>query len=436
MMQTQPTQTFQILSKDEPSPATIQLTIEVDAPTTQRMFERAIRLLGKGVRVPGFRPGQAPLSALRRMLSEEHIRRAAGELMMDEFIPKALAQAQVEPYRPPSVDIERLQEGEPFRFKITVPLRPKVEPLGEYRDLHFPVPPQETSDEEVEAAIESLREQMMRLEPAPERAAQPDDRLVVAIRSLETENAKPNRYMLVLGRTFGELDNLLAGMREGETKEAMLTFPETFDDPDLAGKTLRVEVTLQRVHVPVYPEINDEFARSLRYEDLNDMREKLRAQITEQKMHYLREQAQGRALEALRERSTVHLPEALIEEQTREEAHEFADELYGRGLTVDQFLQQSGMTQQQLLEQLRTRAITRLQNTFILMAIADREGIAVDPAEVDAAVQEAAQLVQNPAERVRLLEDPDFRHRIAQEIRLERALQKLLEIVQNPVSGV
>lgn len=434
-MQTHSTHSFQILSRVEPSPATVQLTIEVDAPTTQRLFERALRLLGKGVRVPGFRPGQAPASVLRRLIPEEQLRRAAGELIMEEFIPRVLQQEQLEPYRPPQVEIEQLQEGEPFRFKLTVPLRPKVESLGEYRDLRFPIPPQETSDEEVDQAIESLRAQMMRLERAPDRAAQPDDRLVIAIRSLETENAQPNRYMVVLGKTFGELDNLLAGMREGETKEATLTFPETFDDPDLAGKTLHVAVTLQRVHTPVYPEIDEEFARRIGYEGLEDMRERLRAQITTQKVNYLLDQAQGQALAALRERSVIHLPEALVEEQLRDEAREFAEELRDQGLTVEMFLQRSGMNQEQLLEQLRQRGITRLQNTFILMEIANREGIEVDDAEVEEAVRGAAAEMRNPAYRVRLLEDRDFRERVRQEIRLQRALQKLMAIVQNSEQG-
>ncbi|MCX7993626.1 MAG: trigger factor [Fimbriimonadales bacterium] len=434
-MQMQSIQPFQILNREEPAPATVQLTIEIDAPTTQRMFERAIRLLGRGVRVPGFRPGQAPLNAIRRMIPEEQLRRAAGELMMDEFIPKALEQEQLQPYRPPSVDIELLQEGEPFRFKLIVPLSPKVEPLGEYRDLRFPVPPQETTDEEVEQALDSMRQSQMRLEHAPDRAAQPDDRLVIAIKSLEEENAKPNRYMVTLGKTFGELDNLLGGMSEGEKKEATLTFPDTFNDPDLAGKTLQVEVELQRVHTPIYPEINDEFARGLGYESLDDMRARLRERITEQKIRYLQDQAQGQALAALRERSTVHLPEALIEEQLREEARDFAEELRANGLTVEMFLQQSGMNQQQLIEQLRERGITRLQNTFILMAIADQEGIQASDDEVETVVRSVAETIEDPAQRVRLLNDQEFRQRVAQEIRLERALQKLLEIVQNTEQG-
>ena len=433
-MQAPSTQPFQILSREELSPVTIQLTVEVDALTTQRMFERTLRTLGKYIDVPGFRRGQAPLNMLRRLIPEENLRRAAGELMMDEFIPKVLQQEQIEPYRAPRIDIERLQEGEPFRFKLTVPLRPVVEKLGEYRDLRFPIPPQETSDDEVEQAIESLRKQQMKLEAAPDRPAQTDDRLVVGIQSLEEANARRNRYMITLGQTFGALDNLLAGMREGETKEATLTFPESFDDPELAGKTLTVAVAVERILAPVYPELNDEFAKQFGFETLDALREDVRQRITRQKLEYLQDQARNQALAALRERSIVHLPDALIDEQLREEAEDFAQELKQNGLTLEMFAQQAGLTREQVIEQLRQRGIARLQNTFLLLAIADQEGIEVTDAELDS-ITEIALTDAGPQTRSRLKEDPELRQRVAQEIRLDRALQKLLDIVQNTEQG-
>ncbi|MFT0752708.1 trigger factor [Synechococcus sp. RC10A2] len=433
-MQAPSTQPFQILSREELSPVTIQLTVEVDALTTQRMFERTLRILGKYIDVPGFRRGQAPLNILRRIIPEENLRRAAGELMMDEFIPKVLQQEQIEPYRAPRVDIERLQEGEPFRFKLTVPLRPIVEKLGEYRDLRFPIPPQETTDEEVEQALESLRKQRMRLESAPDRPAQTDDRLVVGIQSLEEENAKRNRYMMTLGATFGALDNLLAGMREGETKEATLTFPENFDDPDLAGKTLTVAVTLERVYAPVYPDLDDAFAQQHGYDDLNAMREGIRQRITQRKVEYLQDQAREQALAILRERSVVHLPDALIDEQLREEAEEFAQELKQNGLTLEMFAQGAGLTREQVVEQLRQRGITRLQNTFLLMALADREGIEVTESELDE-VAESVSPDTEPEIRARMKSDPEVRQQIAHQLRIEYALQKLLDIVQNREQG-
>jgi trigger factor len=315
-----------------------------------------------------------------------------------------------------------------------VPLRPVVEKLGEYRDLRFPIPPQETSDDEVEQAIESLRKQQMKLEAAPDRPAQPDDRLVVGIQSLEEANARRNRYMITLGQTFGALDNLLAGMREGETKEATLTFPESFNDPELAGKTLTVAVSVERILAPVYPELNDEFAKRFGFDDLNTMREGIRERITQQKLEYLQDQARNQALAVLRERSIVHLPDALIDEQLREEAEDFARKLSQSGLTFEMFAQQAGLTREQVIEQLRQRGIARLQNIFLLMAIADQEGIEVTESELDEVAENVSPDTE-PEIRARMKSDPEVRQQIAHQLRIEYALQKLLDIVQNTEQG-
>ncbi|MFQ3611184.1 MAG: trigger factor [Fimbriimonadales bacterium] len=416
-------------------PATVQVTIEVDAETTQKAIHQAIRQLGKSVRVPGFRPGHAPVAQLRQMIPEEYIAQRAKEILVEAHLLQAIIAHQIEPYRAPKVDIEQFQEGEPFRFKATIPLRPVVE-LGEYHDLRFPVPPQETSDEEVQQAFDTIRDQLKRLERVSGRPAQTDDQVVVQIRSLEEDDAKPNRYRVVLGKSFGELDNALVGMSEGETKQVTLNFPESFDAPELAGKIATVELTVQQIYAPIYPEINDEFAQGWGYTDLNAMQESIRNRISVEKETQLKDQAREAALATLRERSTVHLPEPLIEEQLREEVEEFVRELHSSGMTPEMFLKQTGMSQEQLIHRLRERGVVRLQNTFLLLEIANREGIEATEDEVEAALNEMIQnYARTPQERVRLQEDESFRDRLANELRIEKALQKLEAIIQNDSGG-
>ncbi len=416
-------------------PVTVQITIEVDAETTQKAIHKAIRQLGGSVRVPGFRPGHAPLSQLRQMIPEDWIKERAKEILIEEHLFRTLESHSIEPYRLPRVDIEQFQEGEPFRFKAVVPLRPVVE-LGEYQDLRFPVPEQEVSDEEVQQAIESIREQLMKLERTSDRPAQTDDRVVVQIRSLEEEDAQPERYMIVLGKSFGELDNALAGMKEGESKQLTLNFPESFDSPTFAGKMQTIALTVQQIHQPVYPEIDDIFAMGLGYKNLEEMLSTLKERIRLTKETQLKDQARDMAMATLRERSTVYLPEALIEEQLREEAQDFLTELRRAGITPEMFLQQSGMTQEQLTQQLRERGITRLQNTFLLLEMAERENIQVEPQEVESVLEEMLNLyARTPQERVRLREDKQFHQRVANELRIEKALQKLEAIIQNESGG-
>jgi trigger factor len=118
----------------------------------------------------------------------------------------------------------------------------------------------------------------------------------------------------------------------------------------------------------------------------------------------------------------------------REEIEDFALELSQRGLNLERFAQEAGLTREQLVEQLRQRGITRLQNTFLLSAIADQEGIEVEDAEIDVVAEVDLDLI-TPADRARLKDDPEVRQRVAQQIRLDRALQKLLDIVQNTEQG-
>ncbi|MCS7066466.1 MAG: trigger factor, partial [Fimbriimonadales bacterium] len=362
-------------------PVDVQLHIEIEPETVNRAFERAIRMLGKAVRVPGFRPGQAPLAVLRQHLSDELVRRAARDLLIEESLPVALQQHQLEPYTTPQVEIEQLQEGEPFRYKALVPLAPQVE-LGDYHDIRIAWTPQEATEEEVQQSLESLQEQMTKLERASERPAQLQDRLVIRIRSLEEEETQPIRYRVILGESFGELDNALAGMREGETKTVTLTFPQDFHDARLAGKMKQVELTLEQIHAPQIPPLDDLLAQQLGIQTLDELRESIRKSIVADKERLETERIEGELLDILRLRSTVHLPQVLVQQQIEQELQNLAERLAAQGITLPLFLREANLSQEQLIELLMHRAVVKLQNTFILLEIARREGIEVSPDEV------------------------------------------------------
>jgi trigger factor len=412
-------------------PVNVQLQIEVEPEVVTRAFERAVRTLGKAVHVPGFRPGQAPLAVLRQHLSAEMVRRAARELLIEESLTAALEQHRLEPYTTPQVEIEQFQEGEPFRYKALVPLPPQVE-IGEYRDIRIERTPQEATDEEILQSLESIQEQLLELKRTSDRPAQLKDRLVIRLRSLEEEDAHPSRYMVILGESFGELDNTLVGMQEGETRIATLTFPEDFSDERLAGKMKQVEITLEQIHAPHLPPLDDTLAQRLGKATLDELRDHIRKGIVASKEEHETNRMETELLSILRQRSTIHLPQPLIREQTEEELRELVERLAGHGITLQTFLQESNMSREQLIELLMQRAVTKLQNTFILQEIARREGIEVSPQEVQEVLSLAAQrMATTSAERARLMNDPDLANRIRNELLFERTLQKLLEIVQN-----
>lgn len=421
---------MQVLSVQQLNPVTIQITIEVDTETVQRAFDRAVRYLGKNVRVPGFRPGQAPLNILKQMLAPDMVRRVASEILVEESLERALQKQNVVPYRPPGIEIEQLQEGEPFRFKATIPLRPVVE-LGDYESIHIPLPTVEVSDEEVQQVVEALREETLTLERVSDAQAEVEDRLVIQMRPLEPDDARPQRFMVILGRSFAELDNALAGMRENETKQLELTFPENWDDPELAGKTVPVELTLQQIHRPRYKD-DSALAQFFQHESPEALRDTVRGNILSQKMQQAINDATEQLLQALRERCTVHIPEALVEEETRAEAVQFAERLQANRISVEQFLQQSNMSREQLQEALRQRALARLQNTFILLEIANKEQLEPTREEVEQYLEQfITENAKTPQERARMRDDQELRYQLTQELRIEKALQKLTANLQN-----
>lgn len=418
------------ISVQQIDPVTVQLTIENDRETVQRAFEKAVRLLGRNVRVPGFRPGQAPLKILQQMLAPDTVRKLAGEILVEESLERALQEHNITPYRPPRIEIEKLQEAEPFRYKATIPLKPVVE-LGDYESISVELPTVEVADEELEQVIENLRQEAMHLEHAPDAKAQAEDRLVVQIKNLQAGDTHPQRFLLVLGRSFAELDNALVGMQENETKQLELTFPESWEDTALAGKTIPVELIVEKVHRPVYP-TDEQLAKTFQYERFEDLQERMRQYILERKLQNAIDEATEQILQTLRERSTAHIPEALIEEETRDEAQRFVEQLQASRISVEQFLTESNMTREQLQALLRMRALTRLENTFLLLEIANKEHLEPDATEVEHYLESFVEAhARTPQERARLRADANLRSRLTQELRIEKALQKLTANLQN-----
>ena len=419
------------VSVQQIDPVTVQLTIETDSETVQRAFDKAARFLGRNVRVPGFRPGQVPLSMLKQRLTPDTVRRLASEILIEENLERALKDHELVPFRTPRVEIEKFQEGEPFRFKATVPLKPVVEKLGDYTAIEVALPTVTVGDEEVLQVVENLRQEAMRIEPVANGKAEAEDRLIIQLRPLEPEDAQPKRFLVILGRTFAELDNALVGMQENETKQLELTFPESWDDEHLASKTVAVELTLQKIHRPIYP-TDEELAELFQHESIESLKETTRRYILERKLQDAIDQATDQLLQALRERSAVHIPQALIDEEARDEAQRFMQQLVQNNLSLEQFLQHSGMTREQLNESIRQRALVRLQNTFLLLAIADQEQLQPAPEEVTQYIEDLIERsATTPQERARMRADEQLHYRAIQELRIEKALQKLTAKLQN-----
>lgn len=421
----------------EIDPVTLQFEIEIEPEKVNRAFERAVRQLSKKFRIPGFRPGQAPRQVIEQFLSEAEIKQEAVQILVRESLGTLLKEQGIMPYANPDYEIESIEEDQPFSYKATIPLPPKIE-LGDYRSLQVEAIPQTVLPDEIESALDDIRRQLTTFQKIEDRDAQAEDRADITIRSLEDENHEAQRYMVIVGRSFGELDNALAGMKSGETKTATLTFPDDFEDENLAGGTHSVEIHLQELYEAVIPELDDELARQVRFENVEALRANVENMLLMEKHRLETRRLQNLLIDQLRAASDVQLPKTLIDQHVEQELEDFKERLAQQGMSLIEYAVQNGMSEETLTEELRQQSIIRLANSFILMEIAKNEKIEVKESEVNAEIEKIGEEGgYQPSDIQRAQRDSDFRAKMRAQILINRAADWLVRnaLRQTSVEG-
>lgn len=310
--------------------------------------------------------------------------------------------------------------------------------MGDYKSLQVEAIPQTVLPDEIESALDDIRRQLTTFQKIEDRGAQAEDRADITIRSLEDENHETQRYMVIVGRSFGELDNTLAGMKSGETKTATLTFPDDFEDEKLAGGMHSVEIHLQELYEAVIPELDDELAQRVRFENVEALRANVENMLLTEKHRLEMRRLQNILIDQLRAASDVQLPKTLIDQHVEQELEDFKERLAQQGMSLIEYAVQNGMSEETLTEELRQQSIIRLANSFILMEIAKNEKIEVKESEVNAEIEKIGEEGgYQPSDIQRAQRDSDFRAKMRAQILINRAADWLVRnaLRQTAVEG-
>lgn len=410
----------------------VLLNIEVEALDLAPYMDRAYRRLVQRVRVPGFRQGKAPREVLERFVSREALRDEAVDLLIPEVVEQAVQQEHLEQGGAPNV--EAVQK-EPLVLKATVPLMPKVV-LDSYRDIRLPLEMVEVAEEDVQNTLESLRAGLALWAPV-ERPVALGDQATLDVRatvgSREAANQKGVVYMVALENTnpvpgFAEA---LVGAQAGDRREFTLAVPEDYADRRLAGYECLFRVTVHQVKERHLPELTDEFAKEVGkdYESLEALKEGVRGDLRTQKELQARLINQEKVVQELLARTQIELSPLLIEHEV---AHLLSDEegaLNRQQVSMEEYLRRVGKSQEEHREEARTRAMQRLTRTYALLKVAELEGLAAEPQEVE---QEVQMLIEGAGPRAgvlrRNLETAEGRDSLERAVRNRKAMEKLVEI--------
>jgi trigger factor len=281
------------------------------------------RDLARVARIPGFRPGKAPVTLIRRRFAED-IQGEVVQSLVPEYLEKALDEKKLIPVTRPEVDKVEFKEGEPLRFRAVFEVLPEFE-LGEYKNPEVQLEAIEIGDAQVDKAVEEMRERAATFVPVEGRSAKDGDFVLMKLIGTPVGGGDPvqaDNILCHLGaeETLESFTENLRGAAAGETKKFQAKYPDDYPDPKLAGKTYDYSVDVQGIKEKKLPDLNDEFAKDAAGETggfttLAEMRKKILENLEAAKAQQQESQAREKILEQLVKRHDFPVPEALVENQ-------------------------------------------------------------------------------------------------------------------------
>ena len=348
--------------------------------------------LRKQAKIKGFRPGKTPKSIIAAYY-KDYIEEEVKKRMVQATMAEALSTANVAPMTEPFVDFIESDGQQGYTLECEV--EPEIE-LPEYKGLDVEVSKVAVTDEELETRIERLRNMHaeMRMREDDAGAAMGDFVIVKYQGYMDGEPVKEvatEGYPLELGATtlLPEFETAMIGMKAGEEKDVTINFPEDYPDTSIAGKTILFHVTIKEIREKRLPDLNDEFAKDLSFENLAAMNDGIRGEITKEKEDGERRNVTQQLVKALTDKIDIPVPERYLEKRTEGMVEEAKNRFKGQGQRLSD--EEERALDENLRKEFAPRAKDRVKAEMILSKIAEKEGITVSDDEVEEKMKKFAQ---------------------------------------------
>ena len=359
-----------------------ELDLEIPAEEVQKAMERVAREFARVARVPGFRPGKAPVTLIRRRFAED-IKSEVLQSLLPERIEQAVTEQKMVPVTRPHVEQVDFAEGGPLKFKATFEVLPDFT-LSDYQNLEVEVDALEITDAEVEKSLTEMRERAATFVPVEGRPIADGDYAQIELVGTPVGGGEPLRGENVLchigaEETLGAFSENLRGAQTGDHRRFEVRYPEDFPDPKLAGKVYTYAIEIVANKEKKLPELNDEFAKDVsEAATLEELRGKIRQNLEAERDLRRTHQAHERILSKLIAAHDFPVPEALIEQQMDVRLERAIRSLAAQGVDP-RAVNVDWVT---LRRRQRDRALEDVKAELILDRIASAEGIEADEQEV------------------------------------------------------
>lgn len=409
----------------------IVLTIEIEPAELERSIESAYQRLAPRALVPGFRKGKAPRALLERYFGRGAVLEDAIEHLAPKAAQDAIEQQQIEAISQPRLEVTQI---DPVIVRATVDVKPTID-LGDYQAIRVDIVEPQVEEGAVEKTIQNVRERYATWEPV-DRPVEADDLVTLDYRARQGDDvvgaAEGLAYRVAPERRdpLPGFARAIIGMAPGETKEFTLTFGDD-EDQELAGKSFTVSVTIHDVKGKQLPELDEALIQEVSgdLKTIDALRERIEQNLRRQAEVDAYAKTRDAALQALTEIATADVPYSLIESQLDQMIDERREVMRRSGIRWEDYVRIVGGSEEAIRNELRDEARNRVRRRMLLEELAKAESIEATADEIN---DELADQIRtsglSAAQASRVLEHPNARAIAAQNLRVRKALVRLVEI--------
>ncbi|MGB2626878.1 MAG: trigger factor [Candidatus Acidiferrum sp.] len=296
-----------------------ELDLEIPAEEVSKQTEKVAKEFAKMARVPGFRPGKAPITLIKKRFAED-IKGEVLQKLVPEHVEKAVAEQKLTPVSQPQVDKLEFNEGQPVKFRASFEVLPEFT-LSNYKALDIEMPDLSITDETLAKTLEEMRERAATFTPVEGRVVQDGDYVQVKLHGTPEGEGEPLNAESVLchvgaEETMAPFNENLRGASVGDHKDFDVIYPADYPDAKLAGKTFHYSVDVLGIKTKTLPEMNDEFAKDVSdATSMDELKKKVREGLEHERDHRVKDLQREKVLAELVKQHDFPVPESLVEHQ-------------------------------------------------------------------------------------------------------------------------
>lgn len=381
-----------------------RVNFEIPSDRVAQEIDKVYEEIRKHAAIKGFRKGKAPMSVIEKYYGDRMGEEVLKNLI-NETCFKAFHDNKIVPISAPVIDSDAaIVKGEPLKYSATVEIIPEIDVQG-YEGLTVKKEIIAFDEAVVEGRLKQMQLGMGQLKAVEDSrpVAQGDFALIDFtgyVDGVAFENGAAQDFQLEIGsgRFISGFEDQLVGMNVGETKRVKVTFPEQYGSADLAGKDAEFDVTLKELKARELPELNDDFAKECgEFETMAELKAKIGEIYSEQEASRIDSELKDRLIGQLIEKNTIETPDSMVEKQLQFMKENMERRLASQGLSMEMM----GMTEEGFKAQYRDMAVNQVKGMLLLDAVAKKENISVEEAEIGTKIQEIADQAGQSVERVK-----------------------------------